>query len=862
MGRTEPLLLVFGDGWSRAVAGRMPRIPQEIKNLRDAFRPQVKPREAAERADERTRATIALLIDALAEGAGHHPKPGAGAASADFVCAENTGYAVRAIWLAAFTPRDSTTQRLGTILRRSLAEPCFADPTAVHDGCVAALVELGTKPASRALRSAAKVAPTIGARERLLVAAARAGRTLASQVAESHVPDHGLDGNGMRVFTVDRGEYRHEYLITLYEDGRVGLTDLDPGAPADEAGEHVAGQEAQKVSDAYEQEVRRIESLLAADRVWNRAEWRRLYWDNAITRTIALGLVWRFEDRSGERRADILPKPDGAFLAQDGFTNPYGSIFASEWSTVRLWHPALVDHGRRQRWGRALNDLGFVQPFPHIDRPVKLPKPDSAAEHLDVPVLRKMIKSVFEDLMRQRGWHWELGDDTTYLAQRDFLDHRLTITLECTAAGTEADDVITRRPAWFHWTADEVRSPLPVVDVPARVYAEAAYDLDILVQGATRPEKDPKRPTDSKDSGGPKTPDDAAPSTAPPAPAPGAPPPTEAPLHRRRLLRFGLCWSNTHLRVNASVVDRRISRRSSGSPARSRWRSGLSRSACVGPVDPGRANRVQAGRSARYLAPSHQRPSRPAPRHAHRRRAGPRAPRCMWQSASLRRACREVELVPCQIACATVSCSAAIAQARRPRARAKASASRWSARSMPRTIHGSRARHTANSWPRQVLVQPTQLEGPGHSGQLFQSGQRPCQDAARIGLIRSASGKDPAGQPDERVTGGRRGVARLGRVHHKPEKCIGDHLGGLEEFRRNGGQRGQHRPAHRILLVAQPAEFTGEQLRDFARAAAHDGAGDEQRIRARPVFGIAPRTAVRSSARSLHSQLVRGPVHR
>jgi hypothetical protein len=490
----EPLLLVFGDGWSRAVAGRMPRAPKEIKQLRDAFEPRVEPRTAAADADEKTRAVVSVLIDALAE-ATEHQRPSDTVGATVLVGPENTRFAVRAIWLAAFSAQKQTaatqgtkksaaaalntqkqtTAGLGAVLRRALIEPCFADVAAIREACEAALVELGTDAAAQALAAVAEAVPNLGDRERLLIASARAGRTLPSQIAESQVGKHGLDENGMRVFAVDRGEYKREYLITLHPDGRVGVTDLDPGAPADEPAEHAAAQEAEQIRGAYENEVRRIEALLAVDREWDREYWQKLYWDNAITRSVSSRLVWAFHYVDHDD-SEYLLKPNGVIRSSNGYSGDYGNNSRPSEPKVRLWHPVVADKARVERWRKLLSELGLEQPFPQITRDHAHPAPERKHRELTALGSRPLSRSAFEALLDRH--HWRRSEEGGgFVAQRDFPDDRLSVALACTATAGSTNDVMARQPAWFHWTADEARTPLPISEVPPRVYSEAAYDL-------------------------------------------------------------------------------------------------------------------------------------------------------------------------------------------------------------------------------------------------------------------------------------------------------------------------------------------------------------------------------------------------
>ncbi len=42
----------------------------------------------------------------------------------------------------------------------------------------------------------------------------------------------------------------------------------------------------------------RVEALMAVERTWPFAEWRRYYRDHPVTSVVACGLIWEFEGRT------------------------------------------------------------------------------------------------------------------------------------------------------------------------------------------------------------------------------------------------------------------------------------------------------------------------------------------------------------------------------------------------------------------------------------------------------------------------------------------------------------------------------------------------------------------------------------
>lgn len=508
----EPLLLEYGDGWSRAAAARMPRIPKEIKALRDAFAAVSAAEDVAKEAGKATKATILSLLEVLAEAAEYHrPRESDAQAQAGVVVVDeaNLPAALRAIALAAYLPTDRTVDCLGRILRLAVTTAVFAAPALrIRDACVDALITMHTKKAAAMLTSIALAGPTLPERERLLIAADRSGRTLPSMLAEASIPSHGLDENGMRVLAVNRGEYKREYLLTLHQDGHVAFAELDPGAPADPEAERAVAAEVAAIREAYRKEVERLSDLLATDREWPAADWDRIYQGNPITRAVACGLVWSFLDRDDARGRDVVPGWDGAPGRDCVWDRQFGYRHRA---LVRLWHPVEADGRELEQWKASLPKFETKQPIPQIDRTFVPPHPQPSTLELTMFAGLRLSRARFERTLAALRWRNlpldpAAADGATSLAQRDFPDARLTVTLSCLGSESGAEDPVTLISAWLHWTADPERTPIPLGQVPPRVVTEAWYDLTTLSHGAQqarRPGSEPKRgrPEDERPAG-------------------------------------------------------------------------------------------------------------------------------------------------------------------------------------------------------------------------------------------------------------------------------------------------------------------------------------------------------------------------
>lgn len=398
-------------------------------------------------------AVVTALLKALAECAAHAARPGesgsAGTESADAVpggravlSEQNLPAALRAVRLLGFQKNRTAVVSVVSAVLYAFVEHPEAAPqhaAAVREACVEMLIGLGLEASTKALRSAAELSPELPGREHLLVAADRAGNTLPSQLAETAVPSHGLDENGMRVLAVNRGEYKHEYLLSLHEGGQVSVADMDPDAPVDPESERIVEEAVRAIQETVESERRRIEGLMALDRRWNVKQWKKLYVENPVTRAITCGLLWEFGHYI----------PTYHFISWNGGVRPHPGRFVEDsWSYARLTHPCDLDGQTHESLRQEGRRLGVVEPFPQLKRRFRRPAASSEVE-----------------LAEFRGRRLTAPE----FARLDFPDERLSLSVE------SADAI---ESAWFHWTADEDRTPIRLDELPPRILSEGWYHLE------------------------------------------------------------------------------------------------------------------------------------------------------------------------------------------------------------------------------------------------------------------------------------------------------------------------------------------------------------------------------------------------
>lgn len=512
-----------GDGWSFAAPPAW-HDPGQARVLRMVLgpgargvRPSQRPlwREAVQglgrRENREAHAALLALFEALAEGVPHAEPGPASDGRPLLVGPENTAAAVNTLWAAAELLGPESAPRIARVLDRALTEPWTLDSGRVRDACVAALAELGTPEALEALLEASRLAPTRSLREQILSVlerTARGERMPPSRVAELHIADHGLNGEGRRAITVRK----HVFELVLLPDGRVEVVDRDETATPDAAADRVVATEARSLRAAYGRELTRIEALLATGRSWPYEEWRRVYMDNPITRAVAARLVWRMEHPGG-RIVDVLPSSDGGIAAArpatviedavpgvDGAATrnrantagAAGTAGESMPETVRLWHPRDADPAQLATWRTIRDDIRLVQPFDQIDRDFTRVDPDPDAAELNQHAGAAVDAASFAAALTGLGWHSRnskaaAASDAIRLVHREFPDDGLSVSVACRECSGELRNETVLGAGWFHRTEDHARTPLAFGYIPPRVYSEALRDIAALARGSRDP---------------------------------------------------------------------------------------------------------------------------------------------------------------------------------------------------------------------------------------------------------------------------------------------------------------------------------------------------------------------------------------
>jgi Domain of unknown function (DUF4132) len=369
----------------------------------------------------------------------------------------------------------------------SLAANGYVASAKIPNACVYGLGLIGSEPAIASLLDLQRKVKHAGFHKQvgaaLAVAAARAGLSL-GELAERLVPDAGLDGQGERQVAADGTVVAS---VSIGDGWRVRTewretTDRSAQIPDDTARQ--VRSAAKEVKAALAGERRRLEGLLAEERSWAVADWRRRYLGHPVTGTVARGLIWSFS--TGEVG---IPADDGLI---DGTG---GRLPIPSEAMVRLWHPARAGTAQVGRWRDYLVAAGRVQPFKQAFREVYLITQAELETRLysnrfAAHVLR--YRQAYA-LFKERGWAANyLGPyDGGYegQARRDFPDAGLTAFFDHfpVEGGTFAYPVglCTTDRVGFVRTGDRRRTRVPLAEVPELVFSEAMRDVDLFVSVAS-----------------------------------------------------------------------------------------------------------------------------------------------------------------------------------------------------------------------------------------------------------------------------------------------------------------------------------------------------------------------------------------
>jgi Domain of unknown function (DUF4132) len=360
----------------------------------------------------------------------------------------------------------------------------------VPNACIVSLGQIGGAEASAALQHMQDRTTHNGFRKRiakaLTVAATVSGLT-PGQLAERTVPTGGLSEDGTVEIVAGtltaRASVDDDLKVWVHWAAPSGRA-AKPPPDAPKADLQPVRRQVKELRDTLGAQRRRVEGLLAVDRRWDLADWRRDYLDHPITGRLTRRLIWRVIDGAGATVTGI-PTTAGAVRTLDGEA-PMPAT-----GMVALWHPATAGTDEVGAWRSWLLDHAVRQPFKQAFREVYLLTP---AEQGTGIYSNRFAAHVLHyqqayALFKQRGWIANyLGPyDGGYhgQARHDFPDAGLTAVFEHFQADAEAGqggvELCSTDRVWFFRTVDRAKQAAPLERVPSLVFSEAMRDVDLFV---------------------------------------------------------------------------------------------------------------------------------------------------------------------------------------------------------------------------------------------------------------------------------------------------------------------------------------------------------------------------------------------
>ncbi|MER7546646.1 DUF4132 domain-containing protein [Actinomadura sp.] len=287
------------------------------------------------------------------------------------------------VWAAALLGDPGVIPLLDVIARRAAGVTREFRPSAKLAGAaINALGEFADPRALDVLRGLSRDVryPGLGRRIAAAIEAAAARRGITpAQLVERGVPAHGLcrDGSLAR----DIGAYQAVLVIEDPLTVRLTFTGADgrplrtvPGALKVPFAAEIKELKTlvKQVRATLAAERTRIEALMAVERTWPFAEWRRHYRDHPVTGVVACGLIWEFEGPDGIWHA--ATPGEGVLVTVDGRALPVPADDAR----VRLWHPARAFPGAVRAWRGFVTANRMTQSFKQAFRETYRPAPAGA----------------------------------------------------------------------------------------------------------------------------------------------------------------------------------------------------------------------------------------------------------------------------------------------------------------------------------------------------------------------------------------------------------------------------------------------------------------------------------------------------
>ncbi len=206
-----------------------------------------------------------------------------------------------------------------------------------------------------------------------LDSAAEALGITADELGDRIVPNLGFDENMERIF--DYGTRKFKVYLTpsleleVFDENNKKLKNLP--APGKKDTEDIAKasnaefkQMKKQMKNVISIQKMRLETALLADRRWTVENWKKLFVQNPVMHSFAIGLIWAaYEDDTLVQTFRYME--DGTFN-----TSEEDEYELSENLTIGLVHPIDLDKEELSIWKEQLSDYEITQPIEQLDRKI------------------------------------------------------------------------------------------------------------------------------------------------------------------------------------------------------------------------------------------------------------------------------------------------------------------------------------------------------------------------------------------------------------------------------------------------------------------------------------------------------------
>ena len=190
------------------------------------------------------------------------------------------------------------------------------------------------------------------------------------------VPDLGFNNNRTRIFDYGQRKFKailnDKLEITLFDESGKQIKSLPKASKKYNDNEDIVKNckedlkaVKKQLKVVFESQKPRISNAIMSGRKWSIENWRKLFIENPIMISFAIGLIWEELDKDGNIKNTFRYMEDGTFNTIDE-----EELELSEDSFISLLHPVDIDKEDVESWIEQLEDYEIIQPVNQLNIPV------------------------------------------------------------------------------------------------------------------------------------------------------------------------------------------------------------------------------------------------------------------------------------------------------------------------------------------------------------------------------------------------------------------------------------------------------------------------------------------------------------